>query len=81
MTARIYHLAQIIFSEKMNEKFEPSIEDSLIGMDIFASQNKLDEYREKFNELTGEKNQFEFKLETCEEIGRTLMNFNRDEHK
>lgn len=49
-----YALAQIVYSEKMREKFEASIGDQLTGLEIFASQRKIDEFSELYNKLLAE---------------------------
>jgi hypothetical protein len=46
-----YGLAQIVYSEKMREKFESNIDDQLTGLEIFASQRKIDEFTELYNKL------------------------------
>ncbi len=46
-----YSLAQIVYSEKMREKFDLSIDDQLIGLEIFASQRKIDEFTELYGKL------------------------------
>lgn len=46
-----YGLAQIVYSEKMREKFDSNIDDQLIGLQIFASQRKIDEFTELYNKL------------------------------
>ena len=35
----------------MREKFEMSINDSLIGLQIFAAQKKIDDFSELFNKV------------------------------
>lgn len=37
MHTQAYGLAQIVYSEKMREKFEQNIDDQLVGLEIFAS--------------------------------------------
>lgn len=34
---KAYSLAQIVYSEKMREKFDPTVQDQLTGLEIFAS--------------------------------------------
>jgi hypothetical protein len=46
-----YGLAQIVYSEKMREKFEQDINDQLVGLEIFASQRKIDEFTELYNKI------------------------------
>ena len=40
----------------MREKFEMSINDSLIGLQIFAAQKKIDDFSELFNKVLATKN-------------------------
>lgn len=44
LDVKAYALCQVIYSEKMREKFEMTIEDHLTGMEIYAVQRKLPEY-------------------------------------
>lgn len=48
---KAYALAQIVYSEKMREKFEATVADQLTGLEIFASQRKIDEFTELYNKL------------------------------
>ena len=34
---KAYSLAQVIYAEKMREKFEPTVDDQLTGLEIFAA--------------------------------------------
>lgn len=52
ITKKAYQLAQIIFGEKKREKFTVTINDQFIGLEIFSSQKKIDEYRTIFAELS-----------------------------
>lgn len=40
-----YTLAEIVMAEKVKEKFEVTENDELIGLNIYAAQKKLGEYR------------------------------------
>ena len=51
ISQKAYALAQIVYSEKMREKFESNIDDHLIGLEIFASQKKIDEFTDLYNKL------------------------------
>ena len=75
-----YKLAQIIYSEKKRDKFKATINDHLIGLKIFSSQMKLEEYKEIFNELCQEESEFTFDKRMAEEIAATLLKFKTDEH-
>jgi hypothetical protein len=46
-----YGLAQIVYSEKMREKFEQTVDDQLVGLEIFASQKKIEEFTELYNKI------------------------------
>lgn len=46
-----FSLAQIVYSEKMREKFEVTTFDHLIGLQIFGNQKKIDEYIDLFNKI------------------------------
>jgi hypothetical protein len=49
---KAYALSQVIFVEKMREKYEITVTDHLTGLEIFAVQRKLTEYQQKFKEIT-----------------------------
>jgi hypothetical protein len=51
ITTQAYGLAQIVYSEKMREKFEQTIDDQLVGLEIFASQRKIDEFTDLYNKI------------------------------
>lgn len=51
LNQQAYALAQIVYSEKIREKFEATVADQLIGLEIFASQRKLEEFTELYNKL------------------------------
>jgi hypothetical protein len=46
-----YGLAQVVYSEKMREKFEQTTDDQLVGLEIFASQKKIDEFTELYDKI------------------------------
>jgi len=54
LAKKAYALAQIVYGEKMREKFEPSVGDQLIGLEIFGSQRKIEDFSELFNKLLAE---------------------------
>lgn len=39
----------------MREKFEVTVHDHLLGMEIFANQKKLDEFVDLFNKIMSDK--------------------------
>lgn len=75
-----YQLCQVIYGEKMREKFEVTIADRVIGMQIFSAQKKIDDYREIFDELVRPNSRFQLDNYIAEEISRTLLRFQSDEH-
>lgn len=44
LDVKAYALCQVIYSEKMREKFNMTIEDHITGLEIYAVQKKLPEY-------------------------------------
>lgn len=64
----------------MRERFDAVIGDHIIGMQIFSAQKKIDEYREIFDELVRPNSQFKLDNYIAEEISRTLLRFQSDEH-
>lgn len=78
-----YNLAEIVMVEKLKEKFSISMQDELIGLHIFAGQQKLAQYREKFEIFLNEELDEEFRLnyETAQELGQTMMSFDTEEFK
>jgi len=64
----------------MREKFELTVEDHLAGLQIFASQRKLDEFYDLFNQLTGGE-KAELSQNVFENIGKNLMIFDSDKEK
>jgi hypothetical protein len=68
----------VIFSEKIREKYDMTITDQIVGLEIFAAQRNLDEYEQRFNEiLRAEKYPVDQKV--AEELGRTLMMFDSED--
>lgn len=80
LNVKAYALAQVIYSEKMREKFEMTIEDHLTGLEIYAVQKKLADYQGRFKEILYSET-FPITQATCEELGRTLQHFNSEEEK
>ena len=81
LNKKAYKLAQIIYGEKTREKFEADIKDQIIGMQIFSSQQKMEEYKELYAGLLQSDSQFEIDQQVCEEIGQTLQKFKNDEYQ
>jgi hypothetical protein len=52
LQVKAYALSQVIFVEKMREKYEVTVTDHLTGLEIFAAQRKLVDYQQKFKEIT-----------------------------
>lgn len=77
-----YSLAQIVYSEKMREKFDLTIEDQLTGLQIFASQKKIDEFSDLYTKLLGDKDvNVQLNQAVCESIAGNLMEFDSDKEK
>jgi len=68
---KAYALSQVIFVEKMREKYEVTVHDHLTGLEIFAVQRKLSDYQQKFKEITTS-DAIKVDQQVCEELGRTL---------
>ena len=81
---RTYY-AQIVYSEKMREKFEQNIDDQLVGLEIFASQRKIDEFTELYNKIVPETtvtaSTTQLTQNVSESIARNLMQFDSDKEK
>ena len=52
-----------------------------MGLEIFSAQVKLEEYKEIFHELSREDSAFTLDQNVCEQIGRTLLKFQSDQHQ
>ena len=65
-------------AEKTKEKFVETVNDELLGLNIYAAQDKFDEYKLRFDTLL---NNQEFDQAISAELGKTLMKFNKDEQK
>ena len=81
LTKEAYQLSQIIHGEKNREKFETTVNDQVMGLEIFSAQVKLEEYKEIFHELSREDSAFTLDQNVCEQIGRTLLKFQSDQHQ
>lgn len=51
LAVKAYGLAEVIYSEKIREKFEMSTFDYLTGLEIYACMKKLPEYQTRFKEI------------------------------
>lgn len=76
--AKQYQSAEIVMAEKVKEKFESTINDELIGINVYSAQKKIDEYKEKFNLLYESP---ELSRETCEVLASSLLAFEEDKFK
>lgn len=80
-----YGLAQIVYSEKMREKFEVNIDDQLTGLQIFASQRKMEEFNELYSKLVQDTptspSTTILTQQVSETIARNLMFFDTDKDK
>jgi hypothetical protein len=69
----------------MREKFESSIDDQLTGLEIFASQRKIDEFTEVYNKLVTEAPTTPtttiLTQNVSESIARNLMYFDNEKEK
>ncbi len=55
LSKEAYSVAQIVYSEKMREKFEMTVDDQLTGLEIFSSQHKIDEFTDLYTKLMTDK--------------------------
>lgn len=76
-----YQLAQIVFGEKIREKYETTLHDQMIALQIYASQGRMSDYRIKFLELTDENSTQKLDNKICEQIAGTLTRFKEDQDK
>ena len=66
----------------MREKFEPSVVDHVIGLEIFASQKKIDEFSDLYNKLVSTTDaEIKLSQEVCEAIANNLMHFDTEKDK
>jgi hypothetical protein len=83
--SQAYGLAQIVYSEKMREKFESNIDDQLTGLEIFASQRKIDEFTELYSKLVSDTPTTPTTTiltpAVSESIARNLMLFDNEKEK
>lgn len=64
-------------AEKLKEKFNVTVNDELIGLNIYAAQKKMLDYKEKYNLFFEEHEDENFKLteDITVQLARTLMTF------
>jgi len=65
-------------AEKLKEKFDVTVNDEVIGLNIYASQRKFAEYREKYEILMDDESPYGFDQEISKQLGKTIMLFNTD---
>jgi hypothetical protein len=69
----------------MREKFEQNIDDQLVGLEIFASQKKIEEFTELYNKIVPETtvtaSTTALTQQTSESIARNLMLFDSEKEK
>ncbi len=53
MKNKCYELSEIVMAEKIKEKFDKTVNDEIIGPNIYAAQNKFNEYKGQFEILSG----------------------------
>lgn len=86
ISKRAFPLAQIVYSEKLREKFEITAGDNIIGMRIFSAQKKLPEFTDLYNKILNmsEKEGDEASkvtLEMFEQVSTDLVQFNNEKEK
>lgn len=59
MINKCFELAEIVMAEKVKEKFPITENDEIIGLNIYAQQDKMSEYKEKFDILIGDANAYQ----------------------
>jgi len=77
-------LAEVVMDEKGKEKFPVKVEDDLLALEIYASQLKMPNYREKFQLFFDTDNgsaEYELAQEATGILAKTLMSFEGDEFK
>lgn len=69
----------------MREKFESTIDDQLVGLEIFASQKKIDEFTDLYNKIVPDTHvttqTTQLTQNVSEAIARNLMHFDSDKEK
>jgi hypothetical protein len=73
---KAYQLAQIVYNEKLKERYDATMKDQLVGMEILSVQTMLPEFQAKFKEVflqntTGAT----IDQSVCEEMARMLQYF------
>jgi hypothetical protein len=51
-----FALAEIVMAEKIKEKFEVTVNDEVIALNIYAAQKKFPEYKQKFDLFMDDEN-------------------------
>jgi len=66
----------------MREKFTITIHDQIVGLQIFASQKRLDEFVDLYGKLLGDKDHdVQFNQEICESLSSNLLQFDNEKDK
>ena len=81
MNNKCYELSEIVMAEKIKEKFDKTVNDEIIGLNIYAAQNKFNEYKGQFEILSGQDSQYPFDSMISQELGKTLISFTEDLQK
>jgi len=77
LAVHAHQLSQVIYNEKMKEKYTMTMGDHLTGMEIYAVQKMLPEYQTKFKEVfVANTDGFPIDQSICEEMARMLQYFN-----
>ena len=63
------------------EKFDITLNDQIVGFEIFGAQKKLDEYKDIYAEVIRDGSDYALNLYLCEEVARTMLYFKADEHQ
>jgi len=81
MDNQSYELSEIVMAEKMKEKFDITVNDELIGLNIYAAQKKFEDYRLKYDTLIDDESPYGFDSNIASQLGKTLMKFSTDNYK
>ncbi len=70
-------------TELLKEKFEPTLEDELIALNIYAAQKKITDYKQKFNLFFSDQGEagFDLNQNVSVQLSKSLMEFHTDEFK
>lgn len=80
LKVKAYTLMEVIYSEKLKEKYDMTADDHMMGLEIYAVQKKMAEYSTKFRSILTESIEgISLDAHTCEELSRTLAYFDSNE--